>query len=104
MEYHLGKGGVRQLPLDHVSTNIPGQLAAASNPSSSASDAGPSASAGASAGNKRLPSGCCAAVHCGYPLGGDGSLCIDAMMNYEFQRTNSESFYTTSPFPSLSLF
>ena len=90
-------------------SDISGQPSVANNSSSSASGAGPSASASASAGNKsrpQLPSGC----HPGYtvdsPVGGDTSLRIDAMMNYEFQPTNSESLHRVSPdecrIPSLS--
>jgi hypothetical protein len=46
----------------------------------------------------QLRSGCRSAVHCGLSSWrGWFSLCIDAMMKYEFQRTNSESFHTVSP-------
>ena len=83
-------------------SDISGEINVAGNCSSSASDASPSSSSGLSAGDKIDKKSSATTVRVSSsgtlrtPPGGDASLRIDAM-NYEFERTNSESSHTILP-------
>jgi hypothetical protein len=105
VHYH-GDGFTRSL---FLFSGISGQFTVVSNSLSSGCGAGPSASTSSSSGNKRSSATTIRVLSSGtlwIPLGGNTSLRIDAMMSYEFQRRNCESFHAASldefHIPSLS--